>query len=457
MKEKSSTCFVLAIVIALQIILVAGELHSIVFLEVPSIETFRDGKQYAFMLSWDDGSKDLEFSFPEDELGLRHTSFVVTERMFAKQLWGLDMLFRGHDIQSHSSKHLHHSQLNSTYREELLKQSVIDIQSVFGFTPILFAYPYGSQDYELQEQVLEYFQIARGIRYEEQDLLGEWPVSNPGHCKHSFPSIDGVRSTNMHQLATSFEMMISNSEGGYLAYKCYGHTQSGYFTEEEREEFFELLEEIANRDDTWYTTWGEAVAYEISKSNVIIYDFVSKTREVSFYTLIPEEVRYGVPLTYRIEIPEEWNDITVFDGNHITDQYSFKNIENKRYVFLNSAPKNQRISIVPEKVLDTSSPYITNLRAKISSEGIAFLADIYDQDSLVSDVNISVSCDEIYKFDNVQNPTFWSNSTYGRAVFTNRTQCYYVKFEATDASGNHAVESKCFYLSPPRILTDTPV
>ncbi|MFX1369691.1 MAG: polysaccharide deacetylase family protein, partial [Promethearchaeota archaeon] len=166
MRNKQWVLPIIILVLSTGSIFISGTGLDEVTLAEPTTEVFRGGKQFAFMFSWDDGGNDLNFSFLEDSLDFRHTTFGVTRRLLVNRLWGLDQLFRGHDIQSHSREHLHHAILNESYREYLISQSVLDINEAYGYIPILFAYPYGSQNADCQRQVLKYFKVARGIYFE---------------------------------------------------------------------------------------------------------------------------------------------------------------------------------------------------------------------------------------------------------------------------------------------------
>lgn len=424
----------------IQVLYGGGEL---IVLEQPTVEVFRGGKKYAFMFSWDDGGDDLRFSFLEDELGFKHTTFAVTSRIEKMKLWGLDMLFRGHDIQSHSREHVHHASINMSYCEYLLQQSITDIERVYGYTPIMFAYPYGSQTLEVQSLVLQYFTVGRGISYESGDAVGTWPIEKRGNCLHSFPGIDGVKGTMISQLISSFNQMISHDDGVHRAYKCYGHSR--YFTDTERVAFFELLKEIAFRNDTWYTSWGEAVAYEIQSTHVKVENHLCTSTSVSFRTSIDSEFAFGIPLTYRVEIPECWTDVSVSDGGKISHSFEVVEDDERKYILIDTAPHGQRIEVVPTQAEDSSKPVIENLRAMVTEEGVAFLADVYDDDGLIRDVNITVvGQSEVYDFIRVQNPVFWANSTYGCVAFDLPVGCYVYRVAALDSSGNRAQTSRCF-------------
>jgi hypothetical protein len=447
MKDKKCTLTVILIlVLSIEFIQILSSGGKLVFLDEPSVEVFRGGNQYAFMFSWDDGGDDLRFSFLEDELRFRHTTFAVTSRIQGRRLWGLDMLFRGHDIQSHSRTHVHHASINTSYCEDLLQQSIADIEDIYGYTPILFAYPYGSQNQAVQKLVQKYFKIGRGIMYESADNLGLWPIRHASCALHSFPSVHGVQGSTIRSLISSFNQMVSKDESDHRAYKCYGHSR--WFSESERDEFFEALQEIALRNDTWYTSWGEAVAYQIERSNVCIEKHVSTDSMVSFVTVIESDFEYGIPITYRIEVPVSWNDVSVLDGDKISHRFFMIEEDTRKYLLLDSAPHGQKIKVIPISSEDSSRPMIENLRTIVTEEGVAFMADVYDRESLVRDVNMTIYGNgELFSFQRVLNPMFWANTTFGRVVFELEPGSYDCTVSAVDSSGNWASLSRCFELT----------
>ncbi|MFX1330617.1 MAG: polysaccharide deacetylase family protein [Promethearchaeota archaeon] len=447
MRNKRCTLTViLLLVFSVEIIQIVGSGGKLMFLGEPTVEVFRGGKQYAFMLSWDDGGDDLQFSFLEDEIGFQHTTFAVTSNIQRKRLWGLDMLFRGHDIQSHSRLHVHHATINASYCEELLQQSIVDIEEIYGYTPILFAYPYGSQNAVVQELVKEYFRIGRGIRYECEESLGSWPIKREGNALHSFPSVDGVQGSTISTLISSFNQMVSHDDGVHRAYKCYGHSK--WFNGNERDEFFEALQRIAFRNDTWYTSWGEAVAYQITRSNVLIERHIGADSMVSFVTAIGSNFDYGIPITYRIEIPTSWNNINVIDGGKTSDRFSVIEGDSKKYLLLDSVPHGQRIKVIPGIPEDSSRPVINNLRTIVTEEGVAFMADVVDGGSFICDVKMTIhGNDEVWQFNRVLNPVFWANSTFGRVIFELEPGCYDLTVTAIDSCGNKASLSRWFNLT----------
>ncbi len=416
-------------------------------LPAPVAEVFRGGMKYAFLLCWDDGQYDLDFSYLEDPFGIKHTSFVITANMYRRQLWGLDMLFRGHDIQSHSLYHLNHRFLGTEYRAYLLKQGRADIERLFGYTPILFAYPYGGSDSQLEGQVLQYYRVGRGILYESATNLGSWPVSPLGYAKHSFPGHDGVAGGTIDKLLSSFNAMVQMPGTNHIAYKAYGHTQA--FIAPQRQNLAVAFSTITNRTDTWFTSWGEAIAYQLERDSLHISDYEINKGTISFRTQVPQENDLGIKLTYRVYIPEDWKGFTVADDGKATNQYTYHTDGTARYILLDSIPRGQTITITTRGWVDTGTPLITNMRTIQTTEGMAFIAHVDDQLSFIKEVNITISGNgSLYEHTDVQTPVFWANSTYGCVVFDIPPGCYQFKVSAVDCFGNVAVSAYNFEVSP---------
>jgi len=431
-------------VIAIILVAAVGTGTSLVLLDDlhrPWVAVFRNNMQYAFMLSWDDGIEDLNFSFIEDTYGIKHTSFVVTERIGSMQLWGLDMLFRGHDIQSHSRLHLHYNRLNESLVDLLFHQSVLDIQRVFGYTPIILAYPYGSASDVTGAVALKYFDIARGVQCETGSDLGRWPIppSERGCARHSFPGTDGLSGDLLDLLLPSFERMVTLD--GYRAYKCYGHTTN--YSPRQLKFLRSVLASMAKRNDTWFTTWGEAVAYQLVRQHTQIREYVQNNDVISFRPTLREldSKRYPVSVTVLVPLPDHWANPLVTVDDIVVHSMVTK-VDGMRAVMFDVHPSGQRVEVRRSpRATDSIPPEIRFSRCIRDDSGVALLFDITDADSRVLDVNITVFDDvgRIYRhFDNVQNPVFWYNSTYGRVIFNPSPGVYTIVVKASDCSANVA-------------------
>lgn len=381
---------------------------------LPGVTMFRGGKQFAFLISWDDEMSDLEFSFIEDSLGVKHTSFVVTSRIGCKRLWGLDQMFRGHDIQSHAREHRALALCNESYRDYLMRQSIVDIVNTYGFLPILLAYPYGSTDDNTSALALDYFRCARGTVPEGIRTLGDWPVTQPGNARHSTFDLGGLRGDNIGVLTERFDQMIA--KGGYRAFKVYGHTGTDSFSAEEKQTLFEELAEIAQRDDTWYTSWGEAVSYEEMRSKTVFNSYSIKQTSLSF--VVDADSWSSTPVTLKVPVREGWSRVTVIDGSLLVSRLAERTENGSRYVLFDTVPSGQRIVVTSDSLYDETPPVVSNVRKVVTSEGTCIMFEVYDPESTIDQVNMAVIVDNhVDFFDDVQCPIFWGNGTYGRVVF----------------------------------------
>jgi hypothetical protein len=169
---------------------------------------------------------------------------------------------------------------------------------------------------------------------------------------------------------------------------------------------------------------------------------------VSFETEIASKFEYGIPITYRVEIPISWNEISVIDGGKISGRFSVIEEGSKKYLLLDSAPHGQKIEVVPNTSEDSSRPIIENLRTLVTDEGVAFMADVFDSESFIRDVNMTINGnDEVYRFQRIINPIFWRNCTFGRVVFGIEPGCYQCTVSTVDSSGARASLSQCFALT----------
>ncbi len=111
----------------------------------------------------------------EEQIGVTHTSFIVTSRIDNyTRLYLTNLLFRGFDIQSHGYHHenlANITDMNSL--RESLSRSIRDIERIFGFTPIIYAYPYGNASYAASDVAISLFDVARGVMGEPIFDLGK--------------------------------------------------------------------------------------------------------------------------------------------------------------------------------------------------------------------------------------------------------------------------------------------
>ena len=288
-------------------------------IDMPFITRFKNDMTYAFMLSWDDGDEvnDVPVSLIEDKYEAKHTSFLVTSRITDDNIaqW-MSMLFRGHDMEVHGRYHTAIGlNVNESSIRDVVEGGAADLKAWLGYNPIVFAYPFGSVSENASDIVLETFDFARGTKEEGFSTLGTWPITNKRDVKHSIGGLTGLQNTynipNIPQLYERFLTMIERDGRGYDTYgafKTYGHTGQYYLNLEGRELFDMELAKLSQRNDTWFTSWGEAWAYEQVRTNTTIHGFNADSTIVSFFVTPELDIeRYPVEITIRSEIPATWN------------------------------------------------------------------------------------------------------------------------------------------------------
>lgn len=410
--DNSKYTVLILLVMTLFMIPYLGETNSIEYPIDVGITVFKGNRTYAFLTSWDDGtSGDMIISHLMDDIDAKQTSFVITNRMDDKQLWGLDLLFRGHDIQSHSSVHMNHHYLNANETVILLNESVNDIIRLFGYEPIVLAYPYGGVNFSNTHIVLDYFDVARGIGEENMSQHGTWPIPNPDYALHSAMGEDGINDMTVDLVAISFDNVLKN--GPYRAYKAYGHTKQ--LDTRSKSEYIHQLDKINRTGDIWFTSWGEAVSYSIQRENTVITPIVSNQDTIMFRPdLTIDHNRYCVENTFTVSIPSDWSNITVLDDGVNIPFTRVNNRVNNTLMF-DMIPHNQTVSILRNYAFEPTQPRVDNIRFIQTSEGIAVLADIISN-SKITGVTCTVSSGGELITREMGTPVFWGNNTY-RSVF----------------------------------------
>ncbi|MHA2203462.1 MAG: polysaccharide deacetylase family protein, partial [Candidatus Hodarchaeales archaeon] len=115
----------------------------------PRVTRFWQDCNTTFTMSWDDVRiSDVNLASIDEKYDISHTLFAPSFRSYPNHsFWRyaflLDELFQGYDIQSHCGKHVHLSEFSKEEQEFYVKWGKTGIESLFDFTPIVFAYPYG--------------------------------------------------------------------------------------------------------------------------------------------------------------------------------------------------------------------------------------------------------------------------------------------------------------------------
>lgn len=406
-----------------------------IFWEKPQVTYFWQGCNTTFMLSWDDARLyDINLAPIDEKYGISHTIFAPSYRSYPnRSYWRysflLDELLQGYDVQSHCGKHVHLSRYSSDEQESIIRWGKTGIEELFGFTPIVFAYPYG--DTGGSKYVKKYFDLGRTIAYAGTS----WPPSQ-WHLEGTTISCHGINDGNLECIVDIMEEIYRTSN--FQVFKGYGHTNAlgTSYGVSEFTKYEETIAEIANWPDVWYTSWGSLVAYEIEKNQIIISEAVFTNDKIEFEISAPslDTGIYKVPITISILIPKDWNPFPQIAGK-FSSQFSLKEFNDSKELFLDVVPQkeSQKISIWRTSPYeDFISPKIENFIIETRTvnqnwnvttpecQTYTFMRfDVTDELSNIHDVNASVHLlnGTEFTFSNMKNPTFWGNSTYGRIIW----------------------------------------
>jgi hypothetical protein len=406
------------------------------FPKKPRITHFSQDCNTTFVLSWDDARlTDVYLSPIDQKYGISHTIFAPSYRSYPnRSYWRnaflLDELFQGYDVQSHCGKHVHLSQFDSREKELFIEWGRTGIEDLFGFTPIVFAYPYG--DTGGSTYVQQYFDLGRTISAEGTSWPpSSWPLAG------TTISTDGIDDYNLQKIEPILKK-IYHSEG-YEVFKGYGHTNpSGIsygvtdFVKYENE-----IAKIAGWPDVWYTSWGELVAYEIEKHYVEFssISYFDNKLEFEFSTPKLDTEIYKTPLTVAILIPKSWNNPFPQIMEKFSSQYSIREYQDSQELLLEVHPKSssQKITIWRDiPIIDQLPPTISDITIETRVINQSWNLDspqllhhtflrftVEDTLSNVFMVNASVYLKNREKLDFpvMKNPIFWGNNSYGRVLW----------------------------------------
>ncbi len=427
----------------------------------PEVTYFRQGCNTTFTLSWDDiRGSDFNLALIDEKYGITHTLFAPLDRICLNySAWSysfiLDELFQGYDIQSHSGKHVYLSRYSSEEQEIFIKEGRDGLKELFGFTSIVFAYPLG--DTGGSEFVKKYFDLGRTISNEGTS----WPPKKRHLAGVTIP-INGIGDTNIDRVIAIMKEIYRKP--GYQIFKGYGHTNVPGTTYGviDFQKYEEIISQIANWNNVWYTSWGEFVAYEIEKDHIKISEVSCFEDRIEFDISAPtlNTDIYKVPITLSLLIPVDWNNpILQIDGK-FSSKYSIKRFNDCNEIFVDAIPQNdvQRIIIwknVP--FIDNTPPNIQNLcvttlRGYQDFKPVYYTYmrfEVFDSLSDIFHVNATVVLKDCrtFSFPKIKNPIFWRNSTYGRIIWDNtifnkdipqitEEDIKFIKIDVQDSFGN---------------------
>ncbi|UCG03903.1 MAG: hypothetical protein JSW11_07935 [Candidatus Heimdallarchaeota archaeon] len=398
----------------------------------PRVTHFWQDCNTTFTMSWDDVRfSDVNLAPIDEKYDISHTLFAPSYRSYPNvSFWRyaflIDELFQGYDIQSHCGKHIHLTEFTKEKQEFYVKWGKTGIEELFGFTPIVFAYPFG--DLGGKNFVKKYFDLGRTIKNSDTS----WPPVM-WHLEGTTISSDGIDDQNLNQIVSIMKDIYHKP--GYHVFKGYGHTNTPGkdYGVTDFAKYADTIAQIAHWPNVWYTTWGELTAYEIEKSYLEISKVRSSPNKIEFDVTTPNlgTTVYKIPITIALLLPNSWDSFFPQINGKYSSQFSLKHYADSIELLLDVIPQKepQRVIIwreAPE--IDQTPPEITNFdfntkfASKNSNKTLKFTLmrfDVTDDQSDIYQVNASIHLKNGKKltFSKMENPLFWKNSTFGRVVW----------------------------------------
>ena len=303
------------------------------------ITTWQDNKQGACSFTFDDNLKtQLSHFVPKfRDLGFTGTVFLVTGD------WGIRAIYEsysqyaelvdsGWEIGSHTVRHPSLTDLNDSSLESELANSRATLETLFDLPPgMTLAYPFTASDTRVRNMAAQYYIAARagGGRTISPDM-SKWSLE--GYEQFNLPSYGWTAS--QHDL-NSMNSAIDNaiSRGEWIVEMIHGTNGDGWEPpawESVYEPHFDYIKSREN--DLWICTFGDVYRYiaERDACKVSVQAFAAGTAVVlTNESMLPPT---PVPLTIKIDIPDEWNNVTVRNNDKVISGRMITESQNKHYL-----------------------------------------------------------------------------------------------------------------------------
>jgi peptidoglycan/xylan/chitin deacetylase (PgdA/CDA1 family) len=299
-------------------------------------------KQSILSITFDDGDP-IEFTEAVPLLNEREipaTFYIITRDLSDSTFRSMvyNAYLAHHEIGSHTVNHPNLAELDNSQIEFELSRSQNDINSVLGnYSCLTFAYPGGKFNDNIIQIAKKYYLTARSG-------LGGY---------------NAITSSDRYRLrAMSYESNVKISQlnnivkrasrvGLWLIEIFHGLDDSGWEPINSNK-FAEHLDYIKSKESiTWYATISSVIKYsdESKKAKIICEDCNDSIYNVRLNDDLNDSI-YDQPLSLKINVPSNWENIEVSGAELVTTKYT----DNNKFVFINALPNNKIITIKPQDI-----------------------------------------------------------------------------------------------------------
>lgn len=318
------------------------------------IATWQGDKKGACSFTLDDNLRTHVSHFiPKlQDLGLVGTIFLITndgDLRIVNDHYSLyaGLVDSGWEIGSHSVSHSNLIELDDSSLRRELADSKATLQTLFDLpSELTMSYPFSSSDPRVRDMTAEYYLAARGGQATTiPPDMADW--SYEGYDEFNLPSYPwraGAHDLNAMNSATNRAI----SRGEWIIEQIHGTERDGWEPPDWASTYEPHFEYVKSREsDLWIDTFGNIYGYiaERSACNLAVQAFPGGTAIVlTNESALPAT---PVPLTIKIDIPDQWLSVTVTDNGHALSGRIIMENRNKYYLvdtIPTDAPKELHVS-----------------------------------------------------------------------------------------------------------------
>ncbi len=299
------------------------------------ITTWQDNKRGACSFTFDDNlnTQFTHFIPKFQDLGFVGTVFVITGGSWRSTIYDYaGLLNSGWEIGSHTISHPRLTELNDSSLESELANSRATLEAAFNLSPgLALAYPYSDSDTRVRNLTAQYYIAARGGwgRTIAPDP-SQWPLY--GYDEFNLPSYGWTASGHgLDAMNSATDSAISRGE--WIVEMIHGTDGDGWEPPDWASVYEPHFDYVKNREsDLWIDTFGNVYRYiaERDACRVSVQAFTGGTAVVlTNESILPPT---PVPLTIKIDIPDQWISVTVTNNGNVIPGRIITESRNKYYL-----------------------------------------------------------------------------------------------------------------------------
>ncbi len=313
-----------------------------------SVKTWKDDKTAAFSFTFDDClQSQYDYVFPIfEQYGFKGTFYVITGPL--DDPWGpywrygtwpefIEMSDAGNEIGSHTVTHPHLQSLpigdtltSGTLLYELYQSKKSVENKIPGKKCIDLAYPYSEYNNDVLYYTSEFYEIARAIsvdpvnsslsgqdwykvgsRVIEFDMPRNTPADDLDELQDFYDYVDNTITQQKWGLLQAHDVIPFDSIASAIGQGSYQPISVQWF-----DSTCQFVSNAEQNGDLWVAPVGDITRY-MKERDSYYYDIVSVADSEIIINLSDTLINsiYNFPLTADIIVPDDWTDVSVFQGS----------------------------------------------------------------------------------------------------------------------------------------------